>query len=60
MTNSTIDSYRRLQSVDTVFAYLKTGERVRILEIGESSALTIDNINYSFADIESFNLGYAR
>jgi hypothetical protein len=60
MTNSIIDSYRRLQKVDTVFAYLKTGERVRILEIGESSALDADGVYHLLANIESFNLGYAR
>jgi putative NADH-flavin reductase len=60
MTNSTIDSYRRLQKVDTVFAYLKTGERVRILEIGGSSALDADGVCHLLTDVQSFNLGYAR
>jgi hypothetical protein len=60
MTNSTIDSYRRLQKVDTVFAYLKAGRRVRILEIGESSALDADGVYHLLTDVQSFNLGYAR
>lgn len=60
MTNSIIDSYRRLQKVDTVFAYLKDGNRVRILNIGESYAVDADGVAHLFEDIESFNLGYAR